>query len=216
MAGKTGLVTHTELKVLEENQWLDCSVRSSGWGKHSLLYILPQERCEKSLQKRKCMNLIMNSNEDTHAHHMQNINSSFHSCRTKLQQHCCCLQLVQKVSHVWAHVTAIPLPRTPHFTYTQSNTHTHLPVPVLLPNSQAMKCTSHLRSKGISPKSFLWIIEEDQASLTLIILQSICLASPPITSNASDDRFSQSEESVQLEMQSVLFCIVYTDTAWRV
>lgn len=69
MAGKTSLVTHTELKVLEENQWLDCSVRSSGWGKHSLLYILPQEHCEKSLQKRKCMNLIMNSSAQmTHMH----------------------------------------------------------------------------------------------------------------------------------------------------
>lgn len=222
MAGKTGLVTHTELKVLEENQWLDCSVRSSGWGKHSLLYILPQEHCEKSLQKRKCMNLIMNSSAQmTHMHitckilivvlifvehNYNNIAVDYNWFKRYLM-----------FGHTWL---PSPFPRTPpplpHFTYTQSYTHTHLPVPVLLPNSQAMKCTSHLRSKGISPKSFLWIIEEDQASLTLIILQSICLASPPITSNASDDRFSQSEESVQLEMQSVLFCIVYTDTAWRV
>lgn len=47
--------------------------------------------------------------------------------------------------------------------------------------------------KESHPKSFLWIIEKDQASLTLIILRSICLASPPITSNASSDRFNQSE-----------------------
>lgn len=47
--------------------------------------------------------------------------------------------------------------------------------------------------KESHPKSFLWIIEKDQASLTLIILRSICLASPPITSNASSDRSNQSE-----------------------
>lgn len=212
MAGKTGLVTHKELKVLEENQWLDCSARSSGWGKHSLLYILPQEHCEKSLQKRKCMNLIMNSSAQmTHMHITCKILTVvLISVEHNYQNNAVAYNWFKRYL-MFGH-TRLPSPFPPPPFHLHSHTHTHLPVPVLLPNSQAMKCTSHLRSKGISPKSFLWIIEEDQASLTLIILQSICLASPPITSNASDDRFSQSEESVQLE----LFCIVYTDTAWRV
>lgn len=127
MAGKTGLVTHTELKVLEENQWLDCSVRSSGWGKHSLLYILPQEHCEKSLQKRKCMNLITNSSAQmTHMHitckilivilifveqNYNNIAVAYNWFKRHLM-----------FGHTWL---PSPFPAPPHFTYTQSYTHTH-------------------------------------------------------------------------------------------
>lgn len=66
------------------------------------------------------------------------------------------------------------------------------------------------------PKSFPWIIEEDQVSLTLIIHQSICLGSPPITSNASWDRCGQSERPPQLEIPdancSALFTLTPLDT----
>lgn len=48
----------------------------------------------------------------------------------------------------WPPSLSTPLTPTP-----PSPTHTDtLPVPVQLPNSQAMKCTSHLRSEGISPQ----------------------------------------------------------------
>lgn len=117
----------------------------------------------------------------------------------------------------WLSYTHPPLPPTLSCAHTHTSTRKLLSL--LTCSSPTLRLwnvhhTSDLRES--QPKSFLWIIEEDQASLTLIILRSICLASPPITSNASDDRSDQSEESLQLEMQSVLFCIVYTDTAWRV
>lgn len=92
-----------------------------------------------------------------------------------------------------------------------SKYHSHMhasPVPHCR-NSQATKYTSHLRYKGISLKSLLWIIEEDHASLTLIILQSIRLASPPIASAASDDRCGQSGRLplLQLETRGTSSCL---------
>lgn len=62
------------------------------------------------------------------------------------------------------------------------------------------------------PKSFPWIIEEDQVSLTLIIHQSICLGSPPITSNASRDRCGQSEGPPQLKIPDANCSALFTLT----
>ena len=48
-----------------------------------------------------------------------------------------------------------PHPTSHSCTHTHTHTHTYthtLLIPVQLPNSQAMKCTSHLRSEGIAPQ----------------------------------------------------------------
>lgn len=50
-ACKTGSVTRTELKVLEENRWLDCGGRSSGWSKHIFAVNSATRKVAKSLRK---------------------------------------------------------------------------------------------------------------------------------------------------------------------
>lgn len=190
--------------VLEKNQWLDCSVRSSGWAKHSLLYILPQESCKKPYEENMCMKYLhRNKCRNMHVHniHFTLVSLVFIVVADKAALvHC-------ELSCDWfksCHVFKPTWPPSPLHTYTATRTHvrnTHLSPAFRLHH------TSDLRESH--PKSFLWIIEEDHASLTLIILQSIFLASPPITSNVSHDRSSQSEEPLQLEMHSVfvLHCL---------
>lgn len=92
-----------------------------------------------------------------------------------------------------------------------SHTHAHTHPPHFCAAPQLSGYEKYINTSDLReshPKSFLWIIEVDQASLTLIIFQSICLASPPITSSPSDDRSNQSEKPLQLEIQSiVLHCL---------
>lgn len=140
----------------------------------------------------------------------------FRNSKTQIQAHACtnCTRrgasVLRWLEHSWFIRCLVFVPMWAPTTHTHTQAHRHTPSLFLCssptPRLWKVHHTSDLRESH--PKSFLWIIEEHQASLTLIILQSICLSSPPITSSPSNDRSNQSEKPLQPEIQSiVLHCL---------